>query len=60
MDLYILDLYLFSLKYLRFANAPALDRTTDAKYRDMGLPYLMAILMLFISGACVFMWGGAE
>ena len=22
----------------------------------MGLPYLMAILMLFISVACVFMW----
>ena len=48
------------LEYLRFANAPALDRTTDAEYRDMGLPYLMAMLMLFISVAFVFMWGGAE
>lgn len=49
-----------SLKYLRFANAPALDRTTDAEYPDMGLPYLMAILMLFISVAFFFMRGGAE
>jgi hypothetical protein len=56
----IFSVYESFLEYLWFANAPALDRTTDAEYQDMGLPYLMAILMLFISVASFFMWGGAE
>ena len=56
----IFSVYASFLEDLRFANAPALDRTTDAEYRDMGLPYLMAILMLFISVGFVVMWGGAE
>ena len=43
-----------------FADAQSLDRTTDAEYRHMGLPYLTGILMLFVNVACFFVQEGAE